>query len=302
LSAKHPVSLLLAIRDHPWTKATKQAAAVRIAVTVVVAGTHEGTLLKITAAQGLDTDEPKLAFSSSTGRINADLTVGVDVTSAQALLSGEGLCSPGVKLHGAGFIVTPQEAKHLGLGRRPGLERHIRPYRNGRDLTSTSRDVMVIDLFGLEAEEARDRFPEVYQHVLRSVKPERDANNRESYKRLWWVFGEPRKDLRPALKDLSRYIATVETAKHRVFQFLDGAILPDNMLVSIASDDAFHLAVLSSRIHVTWVLVQGGTLEDRPRYTKSHCFDPFPFPDTDEFSRRRIAGLGEQLDRQRKNV
>ena len=66
--------------------------------------------------------------------INADLTIGVDVTRANALRANEGLCSPGVKLHGAGFIVTPAQAAQLGLGRRPGLENHIRPYRNGRDL------------------------------------------------------------------------------------------------------------------------------------------------------------------------
>ena len=56
----------------------------------------------------------------------------------------------GVKLHGDGFIVTPQEAEHLGLGKRPGLESHIRHYRNGRDLTSKPRGSMVIDLFGLD--------------------------------------------------------------------------------------------------------------------------------------------------------
>jgi hypothetical protein len=73
------------------------------------------------------------------------------------------------------------------------------------------------------------------------VKPERDQNNRATYRDNWWIFGEPRRDLRPALAGLPRYIATVETAKHRLFQFLDASILPDNMLIAIASNDAFHL-------------------------------------------------------------
>ena len=60
-----------------------------------------------------------------------------------------------MKLHGDGFIVTPSQAEHLGLGKRPGLENHIRPYRNGRDLTGRPREVMVIDLFGLGADEVR---------------------------------------------------------------------------------------------------------------------------------------------------
>ena len=62
----------------------------------------------------------------------------------------------------------------------------------------------------------------------------------------------------PALAGLSRYIATVETAKHRFFVFLDAAILPDNMLVNIALDDAYFLGVLSSRAHVVWALATGG--------------------------------------------
>ena len=59
------------------------------------------------------------------------------------------------------------------MERRPGLDTHIRPYRNGRDLIEHAAWRLVIDLFGLEADEVRKRFPEVYQHLLgMTVKPE----------------------------------------------------------------------------------------------------------------------------------
>lgn len=302
LAAKAPISIAMAIADHPWTKATRDAAAVRIAMTVAEAGKRDGVLFAVTAESGLDTDAPDIALDARNGPINADLTIGVDVTRAIALLANEGVCSPGVKLHGAGFIVTPAEAEHLGLGRRKGLENHIRDYRNGRDLTARPRGVMVIDLFGLSADEVRHRFPEVYQHLLATVKPERDQNNRAAYAENWWIFGEPRKDLRPALAGLPRYIATVETAKHRIFQFLDASILPDNRLVAIGSADAFHLGALQSQIHVAWTLESGGTLEDRPIYTKSRCFDPFPFPDCDEAKRDAVRAIAEDIDAHRKRV
>src|SRR6202030_3959129 len=112
---------------------------------------------------------------------------------------------------------TPGEAEHLGLGKRAGLEEHILKYRNGRDLTARPRGVMVIDLFGQEIAKVRRDFPEVYQHLLETVKPERDANNRATYRDNWWIFGEPRREMRPALAGLTRYIATVDTARHRVF-------------------------------------------------------------------------------------
>jgi hypothetical protein len=180
------------------------------------------------------------------------------------------------------------------------LERHIREYRNGRDLTATSRDSLVIDLFGLSAIEVRDRFPAVYQWVVERVKPERDENNRKSYRDRWWIFGEARSELRKYLSGLRRYIATVETAKHRFFVFLDETILPDNMLVNIALDDAYFLGILNSRVHVGWALATGGTLEDRPRYNKTRCFETFPFPAATPAQTVRIRELGEQLDAHRK--
>lgn len=319
LGAKNPISLVFAIPDHPWTKATKDSAAVRIAMTVAEAGTREGVLWEVAREDGLDTDEPELDFDSSEGRINSDLTVGLDLTRATTLIASEGLCSRGVQLMGSGFIISRTEATHLGLGRREGLESYVRLYRNGRDLTDRSRDKLVIDLFGLSAEHVRQVFPEMYQHLTEKVRYDlgpggqprtdktgrklgREWNNRKSYREKWWIFGEPRGDLRPALEGLTRYIATVETTKHRVFQFLDVSILPDNMIVVIADADAATIAVLSSRVHTQWSLFSGATLEDRPRYSKSRCFDPFPFPDLSDVQRQQLREAGEELDALRKRV
>lgn len=304
LDASPPLSILLAIPDHPWTKATSDAAMVRIAMTVVARGKQDGRRLRIVHESGLDTDTPDIRFTETIGRINADLSVGADVASARPLLANQWLCSRGVSLHGAGFIVSLAEAEMLGLGRREGLDRHIRPYCHGRDLTARTRGAMVIDLLGLSEAEVRQRFPEVYGHLLRTVKPERDGNARPAYRNQWWLFGEPRRELRPALDGLSRYIATVETAKHRIFQFLPADTLPDNMLVCVASEDAHHLGVLSSSASLAWTYANCGLMgvakfEQGHRYTKTQVFDPFPFPDS---SGRTIADLADELDATRKRI
>ena len=307
MDAKTPLSLIYAIPDHPWTKAAQDTAAVRIAMTVAARGKHDGVLRDVVTESGLETDQPGIDFLDRRGRINADLTLGADVTTALPLMANAGLCSPGVKLHGAGFIVSRAQAELLGLGRRPGLEQHIRPYRNGRDLTAHSRDAMVIDLFGLSAEAVRERFPEVYQHVLMTVKPEREkefarsrTKDAEAYAKLWWLFGKPRQELRPVLAKLKSYCVTVETAKHRFFSIMSAEIISDNMLVCFALQDTAWIAVLSSKAHIVWFDLAGGTLEDRPRYTKSRVFDPFPFPDPDEALKARLRKAGEDLDAFRK--
>jgi hypothetical protein len=321
---KTSLSLVFAVDDHPWTKATRDAAAVRIAMTVAEKGRSEGQLYEIVPGteSGLDSDAPDFGMTVSEGVINADLTVGVDVTKAMALRANDGISSRGVSLHGAGFIVSPTEAAHLGLGRqdRPGLETHIKPYVNGRDITGRSRGKMVIDLFGLTAAQVLARYPEVYQHVSWSVRYDKDVNgvprtnakghklgrewnNRDTYKDNWWIFGEPRSDFRPALAGLSRYVATVETSKHRTFQFLDGAVLPDNKLLAIASADAAILAVLSSDVHFRWYIRNSGMLGVYDReavYVKSRCFDPFPFPDLNDAQYALLDRAGEALDAFRK--
>ncbi len=83
---------------------------------------------------------------------------------------------------------------------------------------------------------------------------------------------------------------------------MDASILPDNRLLAIASDDGFVLGILSAKLHTTWALKTGGTLEDRPVYTKSRCFDPFPFPAADDAQKQRIRAIAEDLDAHRKRV
>ncbi len=298
--AKKPLSLAFAVPDHPWVD-VNDGAAVRIAMTVGVAGEQPGQLRQVTKeVSSEDREAREVQLSQRGGKVFADLTIGADVASAESLQSNEGISSPGVKLHGVGFIVTPEETAALGLGEVEGLERVIRDYRNGRDLTQKPRGVKVIDLFGLGAGEVRERYPTVYQWVRERVKPERDQNKRATYRENWWLFGEPRKDWREMSRGLPRYIATVETTKHRLFTFLGEDILPDNMLINIAVDDPAMLGVLSSRMHIHWALSVGGTLEDRPRYNKTRCFETFPFPVLNDEQAAKIGTLAERIDAHRK--
>ncbi len=299
--SKKPLSLAFAVPDHPWVDGN-DGAAVRIAMTVGVPGDEPGVLRQVTQESHNDDDSRAVDLSARKGKLFADLSIGANVAGAQPLKANGGISSPGVKLHGSGFIVTREQAEQLGLGTTPGLENLIRDYRNGRDLTQRPRNVMVIDLFGLEAAEVRDQFPAVYQWVAERVKPERDQNKRATYRDNWWLFGEPRRDWRGMVEGLPRYIATVETMKHRVFQFLDANILPDNKLINIALDSTTHLGVLGSRLHVCWSFATGSRLGvgNDPVYVKTRCFETFPFPDLTDEQARTVGVLAERIDTHRK--
>ena len=320
------LSLTMAIPDHPWVKAAKKArrakgapkesdpAAVRIAMTVAQAGASNGCLLEVVGEAALDTDTPLIRTDASEGRINADLTVGADVTGAKPLKANDGLSHDGVKLHGKAFAVTTADAIALGLNRREGLSRHIRAYRNGRDLNQSLKKrfedgKLVIDLFGIGEAELRSRFPEVWQHLWVTVKATRDkiaassaSKDAREYAAKWWLFGKTRSELRKAIEDIRSFIGTVDTAKHRVFQFIDADIVCDDKVVIIATDSPFVLGVLQSRCHTEWATRVGGWLGlgNDPVYVKSKCFDAFPFPDATPAQREAIGTLADELDATRK--
>ncbi|MFD2569968.1 class I SAM-dependent DNA methyltransferase [Spirosoma soli] len=300
---KSALVLTFAIPDHPWVESA-DGAAVRIAMTVAERrgnGTTIGNLLAVKSESvPMGDDAADVSFIIQQGTILSDLTIGAELDSARALKANEDLSNRGMQLYGAGFILNEEQVKFI-LEKEPASSAIIKGYLNGKDFTGNSRGVKVIDLFGLLDSEALAKYPTSYQHILERVKPERDLSKEPNVKKKWWLFGRNREDLRAAIRPITRYIATVETAKHRTFQFLSAEILPDNMLVAIALEDAYYLGVLSSRLHITWALAAGGDLGgNTPRYNKTRCFDPFPFPDATPQQQARIRELAEQLDAHRK--
>ena len=198
-------------------------------------------------------------------------------------------------LGGRGFLVLPGDPLTGPWG-------IVRAITNGADLLQNPRGARVIDFFGLSVDEARERAPEAFQRVLDRVKPERDANRRATRRERWWIFSETMPATRRLTNGLRRYIATPETSKHRLFTFVDGAVLPEHPVLAIGLEDAFFLGALSSRVHLVWALSTGGRLGvgNDPRYNKTRCFEPFPFPDCPDGLRSRIRELAESLDNHRK--
>ncbi len=295
---KKPLKLLWAIPDHPWAG---EGAAVRIAMTV---GGLEGSPILAHVVTEPKTPDPEHAAEGlvieevKVESIHEDLSAGARVADAVALKANVGISCRGMELGGSGFLVEPEQWETWG---RPAV---VHPYLHGRDFTDHPRGLMVIDLFGMKEDEVRKTYPAIYQHLLQTVKPERIVNNASATRTNWWIFRRPHPEFRPALRGLPRYIATVETSKHCVFQFLDGATVPDNKLIVIASADALHLGILSSRFHVVWALAAGAHLGvgNDPVYVKSRCFDPFPFPETTKAQAARIRDLAEELDAHRKRA
>jgi hypothetical protein len=307
MAAKTPLSLIYAIPDHPWMKASDKAA-VRIAMTVAEKGEKTGILAKVISEADLNTDTPQVGLEGRKGRISNNLSIGADVTSANPLFSNSSLAHMGVKLHGEGFIIEPADLPQI-----PNYERnYLKTFVNGRDLAQKTRGCHVIDFTGLDKDDVFKVAPNLYQRLLNTVKVSRDAQfsksstrDAQEYAQKWWLWGKPREEFQQLAKNLSCYIATTRTARHRVFQFLDTHTVIESKVVGIASESAETLAVLSSKIHVLFATAKGGWLGvgNDSTYNHSECFNLFPFPAFSELPPAlltRLRELGEQLDSFRK--
>lgn len=303
LEAKKPLSLVFVIPDHPWVDSA-DGADVRIAMTTGAAGDSLGRLMLVREEINTDGEEIAVNFQEEyRGKLFAELRGGVNLTSALSLKANLEISNIGVIPLGAGFILNESEAQSLTAGMSPELAAHlIRPYRNGRDLTSGPRGVYAIDTYGYTESQLRIDAPQVWQWLYDRVKPERDQNPRRGRRENWWRYGEDHPRARNAIHGLPRYIVTVMTAKHRTFQFLDASLLPDQKLVVFGLDDALLLGVLSSRVHMTWALASGSNLGvgNDPVYVKTRCFETFPFPDASVQHQTQIRDLAERIDAHRK--
>jgi type II restriction/modification system DNA methylase subunit YeeA len=120
-----------------------------------------------------------------------------------------------------------------------------------------------------------------FEYVKYHVLPVRSKGRKALYGERWWQYGRPRVEMRVALRDLPRFIATPATAKHRVFVWVPAEVLCNQGTLVFARSDDYSLGVLHSPAHEVWARSQGTQLrevESGFRYTPTSCFETFPFP------------------------
>jgi len=230
--------------------------------------------------------------------IHANLTSTADMTVVRTLPPNLNLAFMGTTKGGDFDIEEPLATQWLTIPNASGKPNSdvVVPWVNGMDLAQRPKGKWVIDFGVGMSEERAAHYEAPFEYVRGKVKPVRDTNARESYRRLWWQHVEARPALRDATKPLSRFLSTCRVAKHRLFVWLNAPTLPDSATFAFASEDDAFFGVLHSRFHEVWSLAQGTQLEDRPRYTPTTCFETFPFPNPDESKTEAIAEAARDLN------
>ena len=291
------IGISFVVPDHPWVDSS-DGAAVRVTL-IAVTHTNQGVLSKVISESAFGDGEIGVTLATEQGLITSNLVIGADPTKAKILAANQSLACVGYQISGKGFLLETAESVKLSKGSKDP-EQIIKPLLTGNDINQKPRGLSAIDLYGLTESEVRSRYPSVYQWIFDRVKPERDQNSDSASHKFWWLFARTRSDFRPALTILKTVATCSLTSKHRFFVQVPAHTICDSTTVMFALQDSWQEGVLSSRIHVLWSLNAGGTLEDRPRYNKSVCFEKFPFPIATPEQQAKIRTLAEQLDAHRK--
>jgi len=245
--------------------------------------------------------------------IHADLTADIDVTTASKMHENLNMSFQGVtpsaslkkKLREA--LRLPDASFNLagGVARRILMEPRtmngesmavvVRPYLIADDITSRPLDRYIVNFVGRD-ELGAAMFEKPFA-AISNVRLHRSHTERfnDFQKYPWWQFGWPRPEMFTALSELSRYISITRVSKHHLCAWTPATVTPGDALVVVARDDDTTIGMLQSRIHEVWSLRSGSSLEDRPRYTHTTCFETFPFPDglTPNIPATKFSGIGK---------
>ena len=226
---------------------------------------------------------------------------------------------------GLGFTMSEEEAQAF-IAKDPKNAEVLFPYLNGEDLNSSPEQKAsrwVINFFDWpldrEAEGSWERadtrqrkaylssghvpadytgrvatdFPELLDIVEEKVKPDRDRNNRATYRKFWWHFGEKRPALYHAIgrgatfaqhpkewhpfSAFPEVIAVSLVQSYLKFEYVQNNMVFAHKLAIILPRPAL-LAILSTNIYQEWVRKTSSTMGFGINFSPSDSFETFPFP------------------------
>ena len=153
------------------------------------------------------------------------------------LRANAGRAFSGAKIYGQGFIfddtdkngrANPISTMDELIAKNPRNAERIFPYIGGEEVNDSPKHAhhrYVINFGDRGEEECRRLWPDLMTIVEKKVKPERLTNNRETYRRYWWQYGEKRVDLWVAIAALDRILVCTLHQEHWALTFLPPGVV-----------------------------------------------------------------------------
>ncbi|PZO35942.1 MAG: restriction endonuclease [Pseudanabaena frigida] len=217
---------------------------------------------------------------------------------------------------GMGFVLDPDEAEAL-ITKNHKNKDVLFPYLNGQDLNSNldqspARWVINFSDWALSPEHDDPKnpkgapyasdYPDCLEILERLVKPERLTKAKDVAAAPWWQYWRIRGELYEKIAQCDRVLVVSQTSKYHGFVFAPNNIIYSHKVVAFPNPKFNFFSLMSSSFHTNWVLFFGSSLETRPVYTPSDCFETFPFPTLTPETEKELETIGEKYYNHRQQI
>lgn len=176
---------------------------------------------------------------------------------------------------GGNLLLNDTERENL-IRDEPEAESFIKPLITANDfINGTNRWCLWLD--GVEPSKFNN-MPEVVERI-RLVKEHRQSSRRQATQRLAdfpTLFGENRQ---PTSDYVLIPLHSSENRKYIPIGYLNKNIIANNSCSVIPESNFYHLGILMSAMHMTWVNYVCGRLEGRYRYSNEIVYNNYPWPE-----------------------
>lgn len=260
--------------------------------------------------------------------IGASLSFQFDITTAKKIKTNAAKCAcyQG-QTHGhSAFLLSVEKASSI-INMNSKYADVLHPFLIANELIGNKNSLpnrYVIDFSELDLLTAKS-YVELYRIIESSVLPDRQEaakkekernrialesnphasvnHHHHNFLNSWWVLSYPRKDMKIAIKELSRYIVCGQVTKRPIFEFISPTIYPNAALIVFPYDDDYSFGILQSMQHWLWFTNRCSTLKGDPRYTSNTVFDTFAWPQSpSEKDIGKVAQASKKLRELRRNL
>ena len=182
----------------------------------------------------------------------------------------------GNKAVDGGFLILSTNDKNKLLSNHPESEEMIRPFIGSNEY------IKGIERYCLWIPDSRlsiaESIPSIHKRI-EGVRAMRLASRDDGANKMANSSHQFR-EMKTANKNL--IIIPSVSSEYRDYipiGFLSHDFIISNLAFAVYDPPTWIFAVISSRMHMTWVRAVAGRLETRIRYSSSLCYNTFPFPD-----------------------
>ena len=177
-----------------------------------------------------------------------------------------------------GHYIFSDSDKQKFVENEPGSEKYFRKYVNAKDLINgNTRWVLYL-------KNAKPSDLKSLPHVSQKIKDVMNWRKKSKRKETRKLAQTPREFAYTPKLTGKRFIVIPSTSSEKR-EYVPITILPASYIVSnanmiIDSEDVGLFGLLISKMHMTWLRLVGGRLENRLRYSESVVYNTFPTPDS----------------------